>query len=221
MDTLAKRTKYHREKNGWSQTELGDMIGVSQQAIQRIEAGDVEQPRKLKKMAEIFGISYDELLHGASTQPYDTSALGSSGALEENVRANQIKDLPVLGTRAVMDDSGFYTIEQGVSEFMARPPQLQSVPKAYAIYVYDDEMAPRYEAGDILYIHPGKPIKEGHYVCVKISKGGEEKIGVFQFIEKSHTHVCIQKISGNAAQIRLHTSNVRSIDPIILSHQQL
>lgn len=57
MNTLAERLKIAREKTGLSQAQLAESIGVSQQSVAKIENGDTLQPRKIKEIANVLGVS--------------------------------------------------------------------------------------------------------------------------------------------------------------------
>ena len=52
-----------RKKNGWSQEDLAEMLGVSRQAISKWEgAQSIPDMNRILKMSEIFGVSTDFLL---------------------------------------------------------------------------------------------------------------------------------------------------------------
>lgn len=55
--------KYYREKNSFSQTDIAERIGVSQQAVAKWEAGE-SMPRadKLPILAKLLNCTTDELL---------------------------------------------------------------------------------------------------------------------------------------------------------------
>ncbi|EEP7757766.1 helix-turn-helix transcriptional regulator [Salmonella enterica] len=57
MKTLAERLKYSREKAGLSQSQLAEIINLSQQSVAKIEAGETLQPRKIKEIAKALGVS--------------------------------------------------------------------------------------------------------------------------------------------------------------------
>ncbi len=60
---LADKIINERKKNGWSQEELAEMLGVSRQSVSKWEsAQSVPDLQKLLKLAEIFGVSTDYLL---------------------------------------------------------------------------------------------------------------------------------------------------------------
>lgn len=60
---LADKITEERKKNGWSQEELAEKLGVSRQAVSKWEsAGAVPDLQRIIGMAELFGVSTDYLL---------------------------------------------------------------------------------------------------------------------------------------------------------------
>ena len=60
---LSQKITYLRKQKGWSQEQLATKLEVSRQAVYKWEAG-ISQPEidKLKKIAKLFEVSFDELL---------------------------------------------------------------------------------------------------------------------------------------------------------------
>ena len=61
--TLSEKIAYCRRRNGLSQEELAEKIGVSRQAVSKWETGEA-QPEigKLRQLSDAFGVSTDWLL---------------------------------------------------------------------------------------------------------------------------------------------------------------
>lgn len=60
---LADKIIEERKKNGWSQEELAEQLGVSRQAVSKWEsAGSVPDLQKVIQLADLFGVSTDYLL---------------------------------------------------------------------------------------------------------------------------------------------------------------
>ena len=60
---LADKIAEERKRNGWSQEELAERLGVSRQAVSKWEsAGSVPDLQKVIQLAELFGVSTDYLL---------------------------------------------------------------------------------------------------------------------------------------------------------------
>ena len=73
--SLAENIRFHRERVGMYQSELGKALGVSAQAISKWELGKAEPDQEsILKMCELFGISADQLLGRAVEQPPDDEA---------------------------------------------------------------------------------------------------------------------------------------------------
>ncbi len=53
---------FHRKANGWTQTDLGEQMGVSLTSVQAWERGATPRPRLIPKLAEVLGVDATELL---------------------------------------------------------------------------------------------------------------------------------------------------------------
>ncbi len=72
--TLGKRIVFHRKKLGLTQDRLAELLGVTAQAVSKWE-NDQSCPdiTMLPKLAEVFGITTDELLGIARAEPVHTA----------------------------------------------------------------------------------------------------------------------------------------------------
>ena len=60
---LGEKIKLYREKKNMTQSEVASILGVKATTISKYEAGTLEPNiESLKKLAELFNISTDELL---------------------------------------------------------------------------------------------------------------------------------------------------------------
>ena len=63
MYEIGEELKYHREKNGFSQSSLATATGISQQKISYYESGKHSIPIEFYiTLADFYGISLDELV---------------------------------------------------------------------------------------------------------------------------------------------------------------
>ena len=62
--SIASRLKSARKAAGLTQEQLAQASGVTQGAIQKVENGKSQRPRKLKKIAAVLGVSPAWLLLG-------------------------------------------------------------------------------------------------------------------------------------------------------------
>ena len=76
---LADKITEERKKNGWSQEELADMLGVSRQAVSKWEsANSVPDLQRIIQLAEVFSVSTDYLLKdemGMESISYDNKEM--------------------------------------------------------------------------------------------------------------------------------------------------
>lgn len=99
------------------------------------------------------------------------------------------KNLPILGhARAGVE--GFF-LEQGERHGMAfRPPALSTVKDAFAVYVHDDCMSPKFEPGEIAWIHPTRPVAPGNHVIIELADG---QAFIKRLVRRTGSHViCLQ-----------------------------
>lgn len=66
MMNLAQRVKQKRVEMSLSQAKLARMVGMKQQSLQAIEAGETKRPRLLIELATALGCEPTWLLHGDS-----------------------------------------------------------------------------------------------------------------------------------------------------------
>ena len=60
---LADKITEERKKNGWSQEELAEKLGVSRQAVSKWESGQSDpSTTNLMALAKLFGIAPEDLL---------------------------------------------------------------------------------------------------------------------------------------------------------------
>ena len=85
MTNFAERLKYLRTKNGYTQSELSEILGISQSAVGMYEQGRREPDSTLlKKICEVFDVSTDYLLgHNAGPRDIETMLSDMRGRLKE------------------------------------------------------------------------------------------------------------------------------------------
>ena len=111
---LADKIINERKKNGWSQEELAELLGVSRQSVSKWEgAQSVPDLQKILKMAELFGVTTDYLLKD-EIEPEDVSeARYEDHHIESSIRKVSLEDaaeyialrksiLPMIGIGVVL-----------------------------------------------------------------------------------------------------------------------
>lgn len=110
---LADKIIENRKKNGWSQEELADKLGVSRQSVSKWEGAQaVPDMKKIIQMAEVFGVSTDYLLkddietapspdvppvdNGRADEVRSVSLEEASAFLAHNMKASQTVSTGVM-----------------------------------------------------------------------------------------------------------------------------
>ncbi len=74
--------------------------------------------------------------------------------------------IPVMGAAQGGAD-GYVEWNGQVIDWVERPPAVAAAPGAYAVFVSGGSMSPRYEDGELVYVHPGRPVTRGSYCVVQ------------------------------------------------------
>ena len=62
MQLIGERVRKYRRQKGWSQEQLGAMVGFSQSKISKIENGDWDSLSGLRLIAKVLGVPIHELV---------------------------------------------------------------------------------------------------------------------------------------------------------------
>lgn len=173
---LGKRISSARIAAGLSQSELAERVGVRQTTISAIESGANASPRKWRELASALAIPEDELLSLSRRASDEKGRTRLSPDVKKFAPMRRpvspigggVRRLPVYG-RATGGVDGEYVFNGEILDYEDCPPELLDVPDAYAVYIGGDSMAPRYESGDVAWVHPGKPAKTGNGVVVQVA----------------------------------------------------
>lgn len=90
---LADKIIENRKKNGWSQEELAERLGVSRQSVSKWEGAQaVPDMKKIVQMSEVFGVSTDYLLRDEIETPAVPEVPVVDNGLEETVRTVSMEE---------------------------------------------------------------------------------------------------------------------------------
>jgi len=171
--TIGERVKERRTALGLSQPQLAKRVGgISYQAIQQLERGGTS--RHLVSIARALGVTAEWLQDGHGPAP--AKIVSGRAAMPERLK--------VLGMAQCGPD-GWSLWNGDVIDMIERPAALSGVPNAYAVYVVGASMEPRYHPGEVVHIHPGRPVDVGAYVLVqRRGKAGEAPLAVIKRLVK-------------------------------------
>jgi phage repressor protein C with HTH and peptisase S24 domain len=78
------------------------------------------------------------------------------------------KDVPVLGTVAASElGKGAFQFTSEVIDYVRRPFGLLGARDIYALYVEGESMIPKFEPGDLVFVHPSRKPRGGDYVVIQ------------------------------------------------------
>lgn len=167
MSSLGVRIRETREKKGLSQAAIAEELNVSQQAIQQVESGKARKPRYLYELSNLLDVSYEWLLHGKEALSYQQNQPYEAGSVMQPQSLSASEQIKILEL-TMGGENGCYTLTGNMADMTYRPRYLDQVSKAYGVYVYDNRMSPRYNPGEVVFTHPGRPVANGDYVVAHI-----------------------------------------------------
>ncbi|MCW2254044.1 phage repressor protein C with HTH and peptisase S24 domain [Providencia alcalifaciens] len=158
--TLAQRLKQARTNKGFTQSELAELVGLSQAAIQKIETGKAATSTKLIEIAKELNVEPEWLSSGAGDNP--TPHISSSVKIEladdvSNIERYRVDILDIEASAGkgvmVLDDfietitSIEYSVEEAKRLFGGRPAETVKM-----ITVKGDSMSETFEPRDQIFV---------------------------------------------------------------------
>lgn len=193
---MAERIRQARERKGWSQAKLAEVVGVSQPTVTAWEKPDAHGVRRdnRDRLAAALDVDPEWIEYGTGRGPPDQEP----GKLAEDGRRRAAagepnepiivarpvelpplytmkRDVPVYGVAAGNGDpaGGDFQLEVGlIVDFAPRPPGITSTRDAYALYVTGDSMEPKFEHGEMVYVAASKPVRPSDYVIICLKGRG-------------------------------------------------
>ena len=217
METLAKRLADAMKAAGLNQPGLARAATkahapVSQQVVHHLLSARNTSSKHLPAIAEALGVSLDWLARGGEHSATLRRAPAKSGA-KDGAGPDR---LPVLGMAECGPDG--WTMWNGdVIDTIPRPSNLFGAPKAYAVYIVGDSMEPRYYAGELAHIHPGKPITIGAFVLVQIRPehdGDTPKAVLKRLVKRSTTKIVLEQYNP-PKKFEIKTDDIVSLHRVV------
>jgi transcriptional regulator with XRE-family HTH domain len=154
MTTLAEKLIAAREAKGWTQADLAEAIGMTQQGVAAIENGKSERPKKLRELARALSVTQEHLL-GEEVIPEPERTKGQPVNVvpgETLILPGREQLLPVYS--GAEGGPGKLIVSADVVDRIEMPAYLREVRGAYGILCHGSSMEPEFWPGDIAYVNP-------------------------------------------------------------------
>src|SRR6185312_14124464 len=171
MDTLAKRladamARARLNQPGLARAASSSDQPVTQQTVHNLVSGQTTHSKHLPALADALGVSLEWLTRGEH-KPGSAAVTGGDAQFTVARNIAPQSRLRVLGMAECGPD-GWSMWNGDVIDTVPTPSGLAGAPGAYAVYAVGSSMEPRYYEGELIFIHPGKPVTVGSFVLVQI-----------------------------------------------------
>jgi phage repressor protein C with HTH and peptisase S24 domain len=173
----------------------------------------------LIRLADAAGIPRDELLSLAPrTARERQSVTGAKAVTGEPLSPAMIRDVPILGV-AAGSAFGAFVISGDPIGYVARPPALQYVPDAYAVYVQNESMSPLHNPGDLRFVHPHKPPRAGDSVVLQLVEADASAQAYIKIFERRSGDWVVCRQTNPAAEIKFKAAQIRAVHRVMTMNE--
>jgi hypothetical protein len=123
--------------------------------------------------------------------------------------------MPVYG--AGQGSDGWFPWTGEIVDYVPRPPHVAGATQAYAVYVVGSSMEPRYYAGELVYVHPGKPVTVGAFVLVQVrppAEGEAPRASMTRLVKRTATKATFEQFNP-PKQIDIKASDILAMHRIV------
>lgn len=227
-DPFLERIDKRLKELGISAAAASRAAGGSKDLIRGLyrNKGQRPQGRMLSGLATALQVSEVWLLHGdtASAQaagllPVETKAKPPRASAAPPSVAIMPLDVPVFGTASgsiLGSGQGAWEMTPDPVDYVRRAPGLAAARDAYALYVENESMEPRFPPGELVIVHPGRPVRSGDAVVVQVQTANHTPIETFIKIMVGRTKrdlICRQY--NPEAEIHFRAKTVLSIHRVL------
>lgn len=143
-------------------------------------------------------------------------------ALEVPPPGSLLRDVEVRGL-AVGGQEGCFEFNGEVVDRVRRPPGISNAPGVFAIYVVGHSMSPRFEEGELVFVHPGRPATSGCDVIVELHgrNGDPGQCYIKRLVKRTATRTILQQFNPARDDIAFDNDNIRSLYRILTASELL
>jgi SOS-response transcriptional repressor LexA len=161
---FGKYVKAARERNMWTQDDLGARAGISTSAVAKIEADPIPHMRgtTYRGLAKAFGMSTDQL-DAAWRDMHAPSA-----------HADARKGIPIINKTSAGQARDYQDVGKGNYDFLPLFADSLGDSSAFAAIVCGDSMLPEWQNGDIIVCSPLAVPVDGEPCFVQFTGEGDD-----------------------------------------------
>lgn len=225
MEEVGKILKIYRQAAKLTQKDVADALGVNRVSVTQWETGDAKPSiKRLAELAKLFGVPADALLTNIPLNSVVPAANIKTDVRPADVEVPSMysmsKDVPVLGIAACKHVEGAFQLEATVIDYVRRPPGVSGAKDVYGLYMEGDSMEPKFLAGDLVFVHPGRPARIGDAVVVQFIKANgdypQAMIGILH--RRTADNVELQKYNPPAI-IKIDARTVQATHRILTNNE--
>jgi phage repressor protein C with HTH and peptisase S24 domain/DNA-binding XRE family transcriptional regulator len=219
-----------RKAAGLSMQALADRAGTSRQQIHKLEHGERRLTdiwlRRLAgalncRPVDILGDWAEAATASPASPAVDSMPSPQPFRLEEigakPMRVDGKEQIPVYASAQGGPDGTLLTYDP--IEYVDRPEPLFGVRAAFAMYVVNDSMEPKYSQGALLLVHPTRPVRRGDFVLiVKRSIGDEHSALIKQLVRIGEEELVLRQFNP-PSEFEIPRENVLGIHLVVGSFE--
>lgn len=136
--------------------------------------------------------------------------------------ASLLRDVEVRGV-AVGGHESCFEFNGEVVDRVRRPPGIAGASNVFAIYVVGQSMSPRFEEGEIVFVHPGRPATNGCDVIVELHghDGEPGQCYIKRLVKKTPTRTVLQQFNPARDDIAFENDKIRAMYRILTASELL
>lgn len=250
---MTNRIKELRRLRGLTQDNLGKLVGTGRSQVVKLERGErrltVEWMRRLARALECHpadllvnepaadgfndieaDISFSSersnvpitRRYGAEPNFAPHSGEAALASVTVPATASLSRDVEVRGV-AVGGNESCFEFNGEVVDRVRRPPGIAGASNVFAIYVVGQSMSPRFEEGEIVFVHPGRPATSGCDVIVELHghNGDPGQCYIKRLVKKTPTRTVLQQFNPARDDIAFDNGNIRAMYRILTASELL
>lgn len=232
-EAITGRVRALRKRAGLSMANFAAGLGYKgASSVQRYEnpaeyAGGYLRPDFVRAMEKVLvkrgtpPISRDEIWELAGPE-FRLSTEPVNAAIGVKTHGHGVT-IPLYGQAVGGVDGEFVLNEGNKLADLTAPPALESVSGAYAVTVSGDSVSPRYEDGEVVFVHPKRRPIKGSWVVAQIhnpNEGNPPLAYVKRLVKWSEAGLVLEQINP-PKELRFEHRAVISVHVIVMGGEKL